>query len=344
MAIIPGARSTAEIRRFFEQHDRFAVLGHTEPDGDCVASQLVLACWLRRRGKHAVTINAGPFDRPEVSGHRELFEQNTDRFQLSGDGPARDADKQTSSAAAAVILVDCSMPERTGFEPSGLFKLPCLVIDHHAEGERFGDLLFVDSAFPSTTLLILDLMESFGDQPERGEADLLLFGFCTDTGFFRHLDGESSDAFQYVSRLIRYGASPNRIYRLIYAERYLEQFVLLGRLLIRTESYAGGRVLLSWQSLEDRTEGRTAKSMRASDDLYKHLQSVRNNEVVVLIKQENDGECSVSLRSSDRINVGQLARSQGGGGHPRAAGFTCTGSIDAVRERILKLLSRHYEL
>jgi phosphoesterase RecJ-like protein len=71
---------------------------------------------------------------------------------------------------------------------------------------------------------------------------------------------------------------------------------------------------------------------------------VKGNEVVVFIKQENENECDVGLRSNGRVNVAKLAQSFGGGGHTLAAGYTVPGSIDKVRRDILEKLGKRFEI
>ena len=306
---------------FLQTHDSFLILGHVEPDGDCIGSQLAMRSWLRRRGKEASALSQGPFSRTETEQYFGSFERGV-----------------PEDCPGAVIIVDCSSPDRTGFE--GIDGRPSLVIDHHASGKPFGDVRFIDSGSPSTTLLILSLMEECEDPPTPEEADLLFFGFCTDTGFFRHLDETKAEALESVSRLIRLGASPNRTYRQIYGGWRLDQVILLGHLLSRTGSYADGKVLISWQNLEDRRQA--GDSPRGSDDFYRYLQSVDDCEVIVFIKQESAEECSVGLRSRDEFDVAELARSLGGGGHIRASGYSQKGSIDEVKSRILEELSRHF--
>lgn len=313
---------------FLKRFHRFIILGHHEPDGDCVGSQLVLHSWLKRRGKRAVVVSAGPFDRPEVAPFRTRFEDSVS--------------PEAKRGKTASILVDCSEPDRTKIRDDILENLPCMVIDHHVSAGSYGEVNIIDSSFPSTTLLILDLMESIGDEPTRDEAELLLFGFCTDTGFFRHLSEKGSRFLGSVARLMERGASLRAAYHSIYSGRELDQFKLLGKLLERTDTYDGGRVLVTWQGLEDRGSG--GKSLRGSDDLYKHLQSVRGNEIVVFIKQENEHECNVGLRSNGSVNVAELAQSFGGGGHALAAGYTAAGQIEKVRRDILESLRERFDI
>jgi phosphoesterase RecJ-like protein len=113
-------------------------------------------------------------------------------------------------------------------------------------------------------------------------------------------------------------------------------------LLTRVESYDEQRVLLTWQNYTDYEEGAT--KLRVTEDLYRILQAIRNNEVVVFIKEKSAGECSVSLRSTRDFNVAKLANSLGGGGHHHAAGLNTTGTVAEVKSKILQELSRFFTL
>ena len=342
-----------DIKTFIAEHERFIVLGHREPDGDCVASQLVLAGWLERRGRQAFPVSAGPFDRPEVASFQGQFDT---RLEDALEAPSAGV----QDARTAAVILDCSHPDRTGLDVHRIAGLPCLVIDHHASGKRYGAAALLDPGSPSTTLLVQSVIEAFGDEPTRAEAELLVFGFCTDTGFFRHLDEGGAAFFPALARLMATGVSLKSVYRKIYSGRPLEQIRRLGRTLTRTESFAGGKVLLARQSLEDSMaewqppgSGRssagsvdrvTAAGARGSDDLFRHLQSVSDNQVAIFIREEKRGECSVGLRSTGALDVSRLAQALGGGGHSLAAGFTFEGSVEAARRRMLDVMSRYYDL
>jgi phosphoesterase RecJ-like protein len=56
------------------------------------------------------------------------------------------------------------------------------------------------------------------------------------------------------------------------------------------------------------------------------------------------GKVKVSLRSTGRIAIDQVASRLGGGGHPHAAGVLLRGSRADARARILPELSRLLDL
>jgi bifunctional oligoribonuclease and PAP phosphatase NrnA len=307
-----------EAVQFIGAHSSFLVLGHKEPDGDCVSSQISLATLLSALGKNATLHSVGPFDRPEISSFSALFTASIPEDRLSG---------------AAAIIVDCSTPDRTGALGGRVEGLPCLVIDHHSAGETFGSARCVDSSAPSTTMLLLQLFEDMGVVPDAETARLLLFGLCTDTGFFRHLGQNSADTFSAVARLVARGTSTAEVYMLVYGRRELSSRKLLAEMLARVESHWDDRLLMTWQTASDRQ--RLAVAQRGEDDLYRLLQTIRGNVVVALVKEEADGVFSVGLRSNASQDVGAIAASFGGGGHRQASGFDITGTLDSVKKKVI---------
>uniref|UniRef100_A0A7C3I851 Bifunctional oligoribonuclease/PAP phosphatase NrnA n=1 Tax=Gracilinema caldarium TaxID=215591 RepID=A0A7C3I851_9SPIR len=302
---------------YIREGSTFLVAGHKEPDGDCVGSQLALCSVLTRLGKRAIPCSAGPFKRPEIAPYAERFTAD----------PSIEKDTQ-------VIIMDCSSLERTGELEQTLRGLPLAIIDHHASGNTAGHIAFLEPTAPSVTALTLLLIEALGLEPTREEAELLFFGLCTDTGFFRHIDYGGEVTFDIASRLIRFGASPKRTFQKINGGKSLESRILLGLILSRTEAYFNGKLLVSYENLED-TE-RFGLQGRDSDMLYQLLLSVAGVEAVAVIRQESPTSCTVGLRSIDTVDVSAIAVQFGGGGHKQASGFTATGTIGPLKEKLIR--------
>ncbi|MDR0450939.1 MAG: bifunctional oligoribonuclease/PAP phosphatase NrnA [Treponema sp.] len=304
----------AEFIDFIKTGSKFLIAGHEEPDGDCVGSQLALASALRRLGKEAFPCSAGPFKRTEVAGYAPRF------ISSPGEKERRDA---------RVIIVDCGAFDRIGSLASPLRGLPLGIVDHHAVGSLpRGDRdnpVFLDSGAPSTTFMILELIEALGLSPNGEEANLLLFGLCTDTGFFRHLDEGGAEAFIRAARLIRAGGNPKQVFNAITGGKSFNSRVLLGIQLSRAEEYFGGKLIYTCEKYEETQ--RFGLEGRDSDSLYQLLLAVAGTEAVAVIRQENQKKCTVGLRSRDRVNVAAIAAGFGGGGHKNAAGFSREGAL-----------------
>ncbi len=308
---------------FFNEYRSFVVISHEGPDGDCVGASLALADFLHHYSQNTLSValySPGPFARFEI-------QQFQHHFRVSVDSVWENAD--------AVIVLDCSTPERIGFFQDRLGNKPVAVIDHHSAGEQFGTVRCIDPSAPSVTFLIYRLFDYVNLTPTGPTARNILFGLCTDTGFFRHITENSEHVFQVIGRLTAAGASPNEMYNIINGNRPIESRRLLGTLLERTESFFEGRLLVTYEKHSDLRKFDT--SLRDSDTLYSLLQTVHASQVVALLRDEKNGALSVGLRSNNHIDVGAIARELGGGGHKKASGFTWTGTAEeaktAIKER-----------
>jgi phosphoesterase RecJ-like protein len=315
----------ARLVDFIKTGTKFLVAGHKEPDGDCVGSQLALVSVLRRMGKEVLACSAGPFKRAEVKPYEHLFTVSPGEVERAG---------------SRVIVTDCSSLDRTGDLEPLLTGLPLAVIDHHEAGRFAGagasGPVYIDGGAPSVTVLILKLIEALGMTLERSEAELLLFGLCTDTGFFRHVDDKGAAVFEAAARMIRAGASPKRAFLAINGGRSLDSRILMGHILSRAEAFYGGRLLFSTEEYEETM--RYGLEGRDSDALYQLLQSVKGMEAIVLIRQEklDPPQCTAGLRSRDQVDVAAIAGSFGGGGHKNAAGLSIDALIADLKPKILE--------
>ncbi|MNN93782.1 Bifunctional oligoribonuclease and PAP phosphatase NrnA [compost metagenome] len=61
-------------------------------------------------------------------------------------------------------------------------------------------------------------------------------------------------------------------------------------------------------------------------------------EVAVYVREKSDGTNKVSLRSAGKIKVSDIAIELGGGGHPRAAGYTMKEKLEVAKKKLLSML------
>jgi phosphoesterase RecJ-like protein len=66
------------------------------------------------------------------------------------------------------------------------------------------------------------------------------------------------------------------------------------------------------------------------------MQSVSGVEAMALIRQETPSNCTVGLRSRDKVDVAAIAEKIGGGGHKNAAGASTEGTIDDIEALLIK--------
>ncbi len=317
--IYPMKNVPTELIDFLAAYDHYVIATHKEPDGDCVGSSLALDEWLRRTGKTTTLLSSGPFKRTEIKEYQDRYVSRIP--------------EALPSDSVALVVLDCSNIERVGEAGEGLPHYPTAIVDHHATNAEQGGLCFLDASAPSTTVLIQLAIEKAGKGITQPEAEYLLFGLCTDTGFFRHLDDRSSETFACASRLIAVGANPKKTFARMNGNKSFGSRILISRILSRMKRYYGGKLVVSYETMADTEE--YGLEGRDSDALYQLIQSIGGVEAIVIVRQESAETCTVGFRSLDRVDVSRVAVQFGGGGHRQASGLAIEGTIDALTPKFI---------
>lgn len=307
---------------FLHSYQTFLIAGHKEPDGDCIGSSLALSFFLQRLGKKTVLLSAGPFKRPEIQEYEPLFSAQVPDYVRNMTG------------TVGVVIVDCSGADRTGSLEEQIAPFPTICIDHHATNTINDPASLVYPESPSTTFLIQSIIEKIAGQVTKEEADMLFFGLCTDTGFFRHLDERSGEVFAHSARLVQAGANPKYTFAAINGGKTFASRLLISRILERMQPYYGGKLIVSFETAEDRET--FGIENRDSDMTYQLIQGIAGVKAICIIRQDTETHCSVGFRSLDTVDVSIIASSFGGGGHKQAAGLYIEGTVDELLPQFVK--------
>lgn len=316
-------------KTFLNSHSNFIIAGHKDPDGDCISSSLGVSRIVSFFGKQFSLVNNGPFKRVELKEFESRFipeipfMSNIDR-------------KDTG-----LIIVDCSELSRLG-EIGDAKGLDTFIIDHHKTSAAFENAVsIIDPSSPATSCIVQMLYEGTAGNMSKETADILFFGLCTDTGFFRFLREDSASVFELTARLVKAGANPNKMYDKITGGKPYETRKLLGTALSRAERYCGGKLVIASETMEDTKK--FGQEGRDSDMLYQALLSCAGVEAAVFVRQETDHSCTAGFRSRDEIDVSAIAAHFGGGGHKNASGMSCDGKLETLIPEIVKEFSRIFK-
>jgi bifunctional oligoribonuclease and PAP phosphatase NrnA len=311
----------AELRRA----EKLVAVTHENPDGDALGSLVAMTHVLRALGKDCL-----PFiDRRELPLPGEYEFLDTDGLITE---PPGDLDERT------VVFLDCGNLERN---PGKAFRHPgmrTVNIDHHHDNKMFGTVNLVEPDASCTAEIVWDLMGPLGVAPTLAIAEALYVALITDTGRFMY-ENTTVRAHVMAADLIEAGVEPHTIYRRVYEGLPYGKLALLARGLSKVRRYDAGRLTVTELSSEDFAATEADESY--SEGLIDHLRAVHGTAVAALVRDRGaagrNGERKVSLRSgNERIDVSRIARMQGGGGHPQAAGFATTMDWDALVQFLLK--------
>lgn len=314
-------------KKFINNHNFFIVIGHKEPDGDCISSCLGIAEILKHYNKQYQLLSAGPFKRTEIQKFEKQF---TNEMEFLSESER----KQTG-----LIICDCSEMHRLGEIEGDLKNLDTFVIDHHKTAEIPNNAeSIIYSTSPAASLLVQLLYENCVGKLTEKIAKILYFGLMTDTGFFRFLTNKDTETFLASARLVEAGANPRETYDEITSGKSYQSRKLLGVMLNHAETYLDGKLIVTYETLEDTKK--YGQEGRDSDALYSALLAVKNVEAVVFVRQETDSNCTAGLRSKDRVDVSSVAAKFGGGGHKNASGLSTQGKIETLIPAIVKEFAR----
>lgn len=310
-------------KEFIGRYARFIVIGHKEPDGDCVSCSLGVSYILEHFGKECILLNYGPFKRNEVKRFAPLFK---------AEPPFMSAEDRK---ATGLVIVDCSELSRLGDEmKEALEGLDSFIIDHHKTASVGDAKAIVDPTSPAASLLVQQLYEALVGSPSTEHAKTLFFGLSTDTGFFRYLGTKDAEVFRAAARLVESGSNPRETYQEMSGGKSWNTRKLLGIMLDRAERHLSGKLVVSWETQEDTKK--YGQEGRDSDALYSLMLAVEGVEAVAFVRQESDFGCTLGLRSKDRVDVSAVASKFGGGGHKNASGASCEGKIETLVPALVK--------
>jgi phosphoesterase RecJ-like protein len=154
-------------------------------------------------------------------------------------------------------------------------------------------------------------------------ATCILATVMTDTGGFMH-SNTTPGALELAAELMRLGADKEKITEEIFLRKRVAATKLLGRIIEAMCFEHSGRYCYSY--VDDAMLAETGADGEDTEDIVNTLLGQDGVDVAALFKAI-DGEIRVSLRSGGRINVQAAAQRLGGGGHFRASGLTCYGTL-----------------
>jgi bifunctional oligoribonuclease and PAP phosphatase NrnA len=187
------------------------IITHTNPDGDAIGSSLAMYHYLKLKGHNVKLVVPSKY--PDflawMPGVKEIKVFSDDREEISDD----------IERADIIFCLDFNSSDRMEeiqhvFENSSASKV---LIDHHIDRESFCDFDYARTTTSSTSELVYDLIEKFGDAPliNREIAECLYVGIITDTGSFSYAC-EHERTFLVTAALVKTGIDTEHIHRLVY--------------------------------------------------------------------------------------------------------------------------------
>lgn len=321
---------------FMGQSRNVVIVTHHKPDADALGSSLGLSGYLKKKG-HTVQVIT-PSDYPEflqwMPGNDTvwMYEKSKERVIA-----------ERIQQAEVIFCLDFSALNRIHdlSEMVGKASAKKVLIDHHLEPESFADFNFWDVRSASTAGLIFDMIKALGDtnKIDANIANCLYAGIMTDTGGFRH-SNTREDEFLVASELVRLGAQPTKVSKLIYDTNSIERLRLMG-FVLGEKLKVLPEYNTAYMTLSDEELKKFGSQTGDTEGFVNYGLSIKGIRLSVMLYERKDA-VKLSFRSLGNFSVNELARKYfEGGGHKNASGGSSKLSLDQALQKFLDLLPEY---
>ncbi len=294
---------------------------HVQPDGDNIGSLLGLALALKKNGKQVFVVKTDSIPKdfmflPGIDLIKEYDDSEVDLF----------------------ITVDSSDEKRLGDNEALLDKANKVInIDHHLSNTNYGDLNIVDSDAAATCEIVFKLIKAMDIEIDRDIATALYTGISTDTGSFMY-DNANEETHLIAAELLRIGIDKQEININIWQNKSLTKTKLFIKTLETLETYFDDKLAVIEVTRDNlRSVG---ASMEDSEGIVSFVRDIDTVEVAVMLKEFEEDEIKVSMRSKKYVDVSKVCAVFGGGGHKKASGCTINSNLEKAKKDLIDELEK----
>lgn len=300
-----------KLETMIDQAGKIVILGHVNPDGDCVGSCLAVYNYIKEwDSSKTVTVR---------------LERLPSKFSyLSGfDAIETEAGEETYDLC---ICLDSSDEERLGdFKSCFDRSAKTICIDHHITNRGYAQENVIDGHASSACEVVYGQLDE--SRISKRVAECIYTGIIHDTGVFKY-SNTSRKTMEIAGKMMEKGIDFGTIIDGSFYKKTYMQSQILGRALLESITFLDGRCIFSVVRKKDMDFYGVDKS--DLDGIVDQLRVIDGIECAIFLYETGIHQFKVSLRSNSIVDVSRIAAYFGGGGHVRAAGCTMSGSVHDV--------------
>ncbi len=316
LPIMPYKSVAPQILDSIKKSNHILLISHEKPDGDTLGASLAMAHFFDRENKKYK--HFCPDKPPAYFNFLPKIEKIIFNYKLI---ELKEHD--------LILIIDCGDLKRTKIENDLILikeEKNIINIDHHQSNNNFGRLNLVVPQASSTSEIIYNFFTFNAIDIDKYMATSLLTGILTDTMNFTNA-ATNHESLKIASHLLAKGARVNQIISQISQNKNLKALKLWGNILSRLEfnpQYNAAYTVITKEDLKDKQ----VSLEDARDGLANFLSNLQDIDFILVLSEEDDNIIKGSLRTTkENIDVSQIAKLLGGGGHKKAAGFKIAGKL-----------------
>ena len=130
------------------------------------------------------------------------------------------------------------------------------------------------------------------------------------------------------------GVNVSEVYKKVLQTKTRANFELRKIIMERMEFLCDNKITFTYMMLQD--EEKVGALPGDHEGLVEVGRDIEGVEVSIFVREKEDGIYKASLRSNNYVNVSDVCIPFNGGGHIRAAGCNIQGTLEQVKEKIVK--------
>lgn len=300
-----------KLETMIDQAGKIVILGHMNPDGDCVGSCLAVYNYIKEwDSTKAVTV------RLERAPSKFSYLSGFDAIETEAGEEAYDL----------CICLDSSDEERLGdFKSCFDRSAKTICIDHHITNRGYAQENVIDGHASSACEVVYGQLDE--SRISKHVAECIYTGIIYDTGVFKY-SNTSRKTMEIAGKMMEKGIDFGTIIDGSFYKKTYMQSQILGRALLESITFLDSRCIFSVVRKKDMDFYGVDKS--DLDGIVDQLRVIDGIECAIFLYETGIHQFKVSLRSNSIVDVSRIAAYFGGGGHVRAAGCTMSGSVHDV--------------
>ena len=292
--------------------NNIVLLCHNNPDGDAIGSTLAMYHTLKKLDKEVdIVIKEPPKRFNFLEGFKDIKEESSKNYDTA-------------------IILDTANIDRVN-DPSDILNRVKrkYVIDHHISNTKYGDENLVEER-PACCQIVYEIIKEINIEITKELGESLMTGLLTDTGGFSHQDVLPSTfaMAEDLSKIVNISLLYDKALRTITINQFNIKKIALDNL----EFYYNGKVAISYITEEDMIN--TGVDQNDCGILVNIPLEIEGIEVSIILRKYKE-EIRVSIRSK-QINLNDLVKAFGGGGHINAAGVTVKMPYEEIKKQVLE--------
>ncbi len=293
-------------------HDNIEILTHHYPDGDTLGSAYALCLMLQSIGKRARVITSGTVAKKYDFLKKGVKEQTFEREY--------------------VVSVDVAAPGLLGENQQEYEHIIDLCIDHHGTNSITAEASYIEEKSAAASEIIYELSKVMGIDLTEEMATCIYTGISTDTGCFRY-SNTTPRTHLIAAELMEITPAWFDINTEMFEIKTKEK-LRLERMVYHTLEYSCyGKCALIYTTLEmQQRAGITDDEMEGLASIPRQIEGVL---LGITMREKENGEFKVSVRSNKGVNAAEFCAQFGGGGHAQAAGCTVEGTLDEAKAKLI---------